>query len=128
MSRPRWTTGLLAVLFGLGCFSPTLAGAGPLRISNLVVTNSDNALLVNVVLLGSLPDGIVEGLGTGIPATVRFQVELWQYNRLWRDSLLIRKVVERQLDYNVVAKEFKANAASRVVSSRPAPGPIKNAV
>ena len=110
MSRPRWTTGLLAVLFGLGGFLPTLAGAGPLRISNLVVTNSDNALLVNVVLLGSLPDGIVEGLGTGIPATVRFQVELWQYNSWWVDRRVVAKLVERQVVYDVLTKEYRVTA------------------
>ena len=76
MSAPRGSTGLLAIAVGLLLLCPGAGWAGPLRISNLVVTNSDNTLLVNAVLLGSLPDGVVEGLSTGIPATVRFQLEL----------------------------------------------------
>ncbi len=46
-----------------------LGAPAPFRISNLVVTNSDSTLLVTLVLLGAMPDGIVEGLGTGIPAS-----------------------------------------------------------
>jgi hypothetical protein len=34
-------------------------------------------------------------------------VELWQYNRFWPDTLLLTKVVERALAYNVVTKEYK---------------------
>jgi Domain of unknown function (DUF4390) len=111
MSRPRWTTGLLAVAVGLGLLAPSgLRAAGPLRISNLVVTNTDNTLVVNVVLLGSLPDGIVEGLATGIPAAVRFQVELWQYNSWWVDRRVVAKLVERQVLYDVLTKEYRVSA------------------
>ena len=80
---------------------------GPFRISNLVVTNSDSTLLVSLVLLGAMPDGIVEGLGTGIPATVRFQLELWQYNSWWVDRRVVAKLVERQVVYDVLTKEFR---------------------
>ena len=101
---------MLAVAVGLGLLLPTIAGAGPLRISNLVVTNSDNALSVNVVLLGSLPDGVVEGLGTGIPATVRFQVELWQYSAWWVDRRIVAKLVERHVVFDVLTKEYRVSA------------------
>ena len=110
MSRPRWTAGFLAVSVGLGLLGSTHAGAGSLRISNLVVSNSDNALLVNVVLLGALPNGIVEGLGTGIPATVRFQVELWQYNAWWVDRRVVAKLVERHVLYDVLTREYRVRA------------------
>jgi hypothetical protein len=37
-------------------------------------------------------------------------VELWRYNPYWRDSRLLTKVVERQLAYNVLTKEYKVTA------------------
>jgi hypothetical protein len=110
MSRRRWPTGMLAVALGLLLAAGTAAGAGaPLRISNLVVTNSDSTLLVDLVLLGTMPDGIVEGLGTGIPAAVRFQLELWQYNSWWVDRRVVAKLVERQVVYDVLTKEFRVS-------------------
>ena len=110
MSTPRWPAGLLAVAVGLLLLFPTWGWADPLRISNLVVTNSDNTLLVNAVLLGSLPDGVVEGLSTGIPATVRFQLELWQYGSWWVDRRIVAKLVERQVLYDVLTKEYRVLA------------------
>jgi hypothetical protein len=108
MSRRRWPAGIQAVALGLLlAVGPVSAVPPPLRISNLVVTNSDGTLLVSLVLLGAMPDGIVEGLGTGIPASVRFQVELWQYNSWWVDRRVVAKLVERQVLYDVLTKEFR---------------------
>src|SRR5919201_84965 len=98
MRRPRRRTGAFAAAVAL-VLALAEAGwaAGPLRISNLVVTNTDKTLLVNMVLLGSLPETVVEGLGTGIPASVRFQVELWQYNSWWVDRRIAATILERQV-------------------------------
>ena len=65
---------------------------------------------MTLVLLGAMPDGIVEGLGTGIPAAVRFQLELWQYNSWWVDRRVVAKLVERQVVYDVLTKEFRVAA------------------
>lgn len=101
----------LAAVWGLTLLTLSDQGwAGPLRVSNLVVTNTDRTLLVNVVLLGSLPEGVVEGLGTGIPATVRFQVELWQYNSWWVDRRVAAKILERQVVYDVLTREYRVSA------------------
>ena len=112
MSRRRWPTGILAVALGLLLAGTASGAAAPvtLRISNLIVTNSDSTLLVNLVLLGAMPDGIVEGLGTGIPAAVRFQLELWQYSSWWVDRRVVAKLVERQVVYDVLTKEFRVAA------------------
>jgi hypothetical protein len=111
MLRRHWPTGVLAVALGLllvGRSAPGVVTA--LRISNLVVSNSDSTLVVSLVLLGAMPDGIVEGLGTGIPATVRFEVQLWQYNSWWVDRRVVVKLVERQVVYDVLTKEFRVSA------------------
>ena len=85
-------------------------GSADLRISDLDVFLNDHELTVNVALLGAIPPTFHEGLQSGIPAHVRYTVELWQYQRYWRDNLLLSKVVERQLAYNVVTKEYRVSA------------------
>lgn len=84
----------------------TPAGA-ELRISDLDVFLNDHELTVSVAVLGAIGPAFHEGIQSGIPSHVRYTVELWQYNRYWRDSRLLTKVVERQLAYNVVTKEYK---------------------
>lgn len=89
-----------------------LAGAAAsaraaIRISDLDLSLNDRAVTVHVMALGAVPPAFREGLESGLPAHVRYTVELWQYNRLWRDTLVLTRVVERQLTYNVVSKEYK---------------------
>ncbi len=89
----------------------TLALGAParaeLRISELEVFLNGHEVTIHVVLLGALPDGVHEGLQSGIPAHVKFTVELWQHNPYWPDQLVMTKAVERSLAYNVVTKEFR---------------------
>ena len=86
------------------------AGA-ELRINDLDVYLNDHEVTVHVVALGALGPALQEGLGSGLPAHVRFTVELWQYNRMWRDRLLIAHVLERHVSYNVVTREYKITFA-----------------
>ena len=99
---------LVAAALALALSVPAQA---ELRISELEVFLNDHEVTVQVVLLDVLPEGLNDGIQSGIPAHVRFTVELWQYNRHWRDQLLMTKTVERTLAYNVVTKEFKVTAA-----------------
>jgi hypothetical protein len=100
--RSLWALTLAALI---------LAVAGPagadLRISDLDVLLNDHELSVNVAVLGAIGPASQEGVQSGIPTHLRYTVELWQYIPYWRDSRLLTKVVERQLAYNVVTKEYK---------------------
>ena len=95
---------ILAVVVTLAAPLPASA---ELRISDLDVYLNDHEVTVHIVALGTLFEGLHEGLQSGVPAHLRFTVELWQYHRFWRDRLVSTKVVERALDYNVVTKEYK---------------------
>ncbi len=90
---------LLAAALALAVAAPARA---ELRISDLAVFLNDHEVTVHVVLLGAVPEAFQEGIQSGIPAHVRVTVELWQYNRYWRDQLL--------LVYNVVTKELKVTS------------------
>ncbi|MBI4636917.1 MAG: DUF4390 domain-containing protein [Candidatus Rokubacteria bacterium] len=98
-----------ALLLVVAALAFVLAGPAQaeLRISDLDVFLNDFDITVRVVLLGTIPPTFHEGLTSGMPAHVRFTIELWQFNRLWPDRLLTTKVVERSLAYNVVTKEYK---------------------
>src|SRR5690349_12587782 len=87
----------------------TPAGAD-LRISDLDVFLNDHELTVNVSVLGAVPGTFQEGMQSGIPTHIRYTIGLWQYNRYWRDVRLLARVVERQLAYNVVTKEYKVTS------------------
>src|SRR6266403_348724 len=77
------------------------------RISNLAVFLNDYDVTVTVVLFGAVPSALHESLHTGIAAHVRYYVELWQHTRMSVDRRLQARMVERQLTYNVLTKEYK---------------------
>ena len=95
---------LLAVAVLLALAVPVEA---ELRINDLDVFLNDFDVTVRVVALGAIPPGVLEGIQSGIPARIRFSIELYRYNRLWRDELIKGLVIERQVTYNVVSKEYK---------------------
>jgi len=105
--RPGAVAATLALLILAGSAAPA---AADLRITDLDIYLNDQELTVHVTLLGVVPVGFTEGIQSGIPAHVRYTVELWQYNRFWPNRLLLRKIVERQLAYNVITKEFKVTS------------------
>ncbi len=86
------------------------SGRAELRISDLDVFLNDQEVTVQVVVLGAIPPVFLESIQSGIPAHVRFTIELWQYSRLWRDRLLMTRIIERHLEYNVVTKEYKVGS------------------
>jgi hypothetical protein len=107
---------IVAVVLAFLVLAPA-PGRAELRISDLDVFLTGRDLTVHVALLDALPPGIDEAVRSGIPAHVRLTVEVWQYNRLWRDRLVSTKVVERTVEYNVVTREY------RVAAVRGEPGP-----
>ena len=81
--------------------------AADVRISNLAVFLNDYDVTVTVVLFGAVPSALHESLHTGIATHVRYYVELWQHTRMGVDRRLQARMVERQLTYNVLTKEYK---------------------
>jgi hypothetical protein len=98
---------LVAAALALAVAAPARA---ELRISDLDVFLNDHEVTVHVVLLGVIPEPLIEGIQSGIPAHVRLVIELWQYQRMIPDRILITKTIERTLAYNVVTREFKVAA------------------
>ena len=101
-ARSVWALALAASILAVA----VPAGAD-LRISDLDVFLNDHELTVNVAVLGAIGPASQEGIQSGIPTHLRYTVELWQYNPYWRDSRLLSRMIERQLAYNVVTKEYK---------------------
>jgi hypothetical protein len=102
--------GIRSVLVGAS-LAVLLLGAeavtAQVRVSNLSVFLNDYDVTVTVVLFGAVPSSLHESLHTGIAAHVRYYVELWQHTPFGMDRRLQARMVERQLTYNVLTKEYK---------------------
>src|SRR5438132_2246761 len=81
----------LGLVWLLGALALTVPARAELRIGDLEVYLNDHEVTVALAVLGTVAPGYHEGIQSGIPAFIRFTIELWQYNRMWRDRLLISK-------------------------------------
>lgn len=108
ISCPRTSHLIFAVCALAGLL---LVGSAPaeaeIRIGNLSVFFNDFDVTVQVVLLGAIPATLHESLHSGVPTHVRYHVELWQYSRFWVERMVQTRMVERQLTYNVLTKEYR---------------------
>ena len=109
--RTRRRRSIRKVALAASLLAAVLLGApdaeAEVRISNLVVFLNDYDVTVTVVLFGAVPSALHESIHTGIAAHVRYYVELWQHTRMGVDRRLQARMVERQLTYNVLTKEYK---------------------
>jgi len=99
---------LAAWLLILSTAAPAFA---ELRIADFSLGLNDHEVAVHVVLLGTLSPSLHEGLASGIPVQVRFEVELWQYHRFWVDRRILSRVIERQIAYDILTKAYTVLAA-----------------
>ena len=99
----------LAWTLALGLLLAAVPARAELRFSDRPeVFLNDHELTVQAVLLGAIPPAFHEHLHSGVTTQIRFYVELWQYNgRFLPNQRLQARMVERQLIYNVVTKEYK---------------------
>mgnify|MGYP001574187768 FL=1 len=103
----------LAWTLALGLLLAAAPARAELRFSDRPeVFLNDQELTVQAVLLGAVPAAFHEHLHSGITTHIRFYVELWQYSRFWINQRLQSRMVERQLTYNVVTKEYKVASAA----------------
>ena len=104
----RWPRLLISIVALLGLLSASSTSqATEMKLSNLIVSLNDADVTVQAVLVGAIPPNLKEGLEGGIPITVRFAVELLQFRRLWMNRLVTSKVIERQMTYDLLTKEFR---------------------
>jgi Domain of unknown function (DUF4390) len=109
--RPCRRRSIRRVTLAASLLAAVLLGApdaeAEVRISNLAVFLNDYDVTVTVVLFGAVPSALHESIHTGIAAHVRYYVELWQHTRMGVDRRLQARMVERQLTYNVLTREYK---------------------
>jgi hypothetical protein len=101
---------LLTVVAAICTLALARPAAADLRIGNLSVFLNDLDVTVQVVLLGALPESLLEGLHTGIAAHIRLYVELRQLNRFLPDRHVQSRTIERQVSYNPLIKEYKVTS------------------
>ncbi|MEW6259185.1 MAG: DUF4390 domain-containing protein [Thermodesulfobacteriota bacterium] len=98
---------LLSVVFLLvSVLSADVSSAKEVGITNLIVTNTKNDLLLYLTVENSFPDTVIAAVEHGLPTTFSFYVVLYQSRSFWFDKKLVDETVTHTVQYNNLKKEY----------------------
>ncbi len=97
---------ICVILFGLLFFVQNSAFAQDARLTNIIVTNTSDDLLMYLNVEGAFVDAIKEAILSGVPTTFSFFITLYKVRNLWFDNNLADLKIVHTIKYNNLKKEF----------------------
>jgi hypothetical protein len=75
-------------------------------LSNIIVTNTSNDLLVYLNVEGAFREQTVNAIMSGVPASFSFFIKLYQKRSMWFDKAIADIEIANSIKYNNLKKEF----------------------
>lgn len=101
--RKRRSFGVLLILFLL---SQNIALAQDARLSDIIVTNTRDDLLLYLNVEGAFREKMKSAILSGVPATFSFFISLHRRRSFWFDKELADLKITHTIKYNNLKKEF----------------------
>ncbi len=97
---------LLLVFIGLFILVQGLAMAQEATLTNIIVTNTRDDLLIYLKVEGAFTEKMKTAVQSGVPASFSFYVNLYQAKSMWFDENLADLEIIHTIKYNSLKKEF----------------------
>lgn len=94
---------LLAILF-LSVYG--LALANEAKLTNIIVTNTRDDLLVYLSVEGAFTEKIEDAVKRGVPASFSFFINLYRSRGMWFDKEIADLTITHTIKYNSLKKEY----------------------
>lgn len=107
-------TGKLFVLALMVVLSlTTVLGAGQAQITDIIVTNNQDYLLVYFYTKGCFTPEMNKAIMSGIPTTFNFFLELYKPRSLWPNKKLVALKLNHTIKYDTLREEFQVTLSER---------------
>ncbi|MBI5592408.1 MAG: DUF4390 domain-containing protein [Deltaproteobacteria bacterium] len=104
--RNSLITSAAAVIMTLIFLIQTPYAAQDATLSNLIVTNTSNDLLVYLNVEGAFREQTVNAIMSGVPASFSFFIKLYQKRSIWFDKAIADIEITNSIKYNNLKKVF----------------------
>ena len=94
---------VLAVLFNL---THDLALADEAKLTDIIVTNTRDDLLVYLSVEGAFTQKMEDAVKSGVPASFSFFINLYRTRGMWFDKKLAGLTIPHTIKYNSLRKEY----------------------
>ena len=106
MMTPSIRREICIALCCLLIFSPHLAAAKEAKLTNLIVTNTRDDLLLYLNVEGAFTEKIEKAILSGVSTTFSFFITLYKVQNFWFDKKIADQTITHTLQYNHLKKEF----------------------
>ena len=96
----------LALLLAIVFFVQNLAFAQDAKLTNIIVTNTRDDLLVYLNVEGAFREKMKKAVLSGVPTSFSFFVSLFRVRNLWFDKKIIDLMVTNTVKYDNLKEEF----------------------
>lgn len=94
------------LLSGLLLAMPAIADAQDARLTNIIVTNTRDNLLLYLTVKGAFSPKIENTIQSGVPATFSFFINLYKVRDLWLDKQVASIKVTHSIKYDSLKNEY----------------------
>ncbi len=94
---------IVICLFLIG---PSLVFAQDATLTNIIVTNTRDNLLIYLTVEGAFREEMEEAIKSGVPTTFSFFINLYRKRTLWPDKNIAELLAMHTIKYNNLKQEF----------------------
>ena len=94
------------ILIGLFFLSHNLVFAQEAKLTNIIVTNTRDDLLLYLNVEGAFRENMKDAILSGVPTTFSFFIALYQNRNFWIDKKIADTTITHTIKYNNIKKEY----------------------
>jgi len=99
----------IALVIFLGLLCSTSVFATEAKLTDIIVTNTRDDLLIYLKVEGAFPSEMKEAILSGVPTTFSFFVSLYQHRSFWFDKKVTDLTITHSIKFNRLKNEFTIN-------------------
>ncbi len=97
---------ICSIILGIVFFAQSVAFAQDAWLTNIIVTNTRDDLLVYLNVEGAFTENMEKAILSGVPTTFSFFISLYKSRNLWFDKKIADVKATHTIKYNNLKKEF----------------------
>jgi hypothetical protein len=106
------------LLFTVGMLGSSAWGQPPRPfLHELMITRTDQEVLLYSSLQGGFPEDLLEAIDSGIPMTITYHMKLYRIRGMWFDEEVLAKTIKHSVKYDTLKKQYRVSEINGLFSS-----------
>jgi Domain of unknown function (DUF4390) len=85
-------------------------------LNGVVVTHTDQEVLLDISLQGGFHPELIEAMESGIPITITYHMKLYRKRGMWFDAEVLAKTIKHIVKYDTLKKQYRVSEINGLFS------------